>query len=136
MQKASANAVTHGAVTEKCLLAGGLKDRKMERWKDSQMEGRKDGRMESPKNEKPNTMSPRFCSKRWATINPDPLYVSNEDLFVFGIHSEIICFIFEFIDSIRRRVTPRVHKLSYLIFFRKLGKMSQNLSSAAVVIDA
>ena len=26
--------------------------------------------------------------------------------------------------------------LSYLIFFRKLGKMSQNLSSAAVVIGA
>ena len=28
------------------------------------------------------------------------------------------------------------HELSYLIFFRKLGKMSKNLSSAAVVIDA
>ena len=26
------------------------------------------------------------------------------------------------------------HEISYLIFFRKLGKMSQNLSSAAVVI--
>ena len=26
------------------------------------------------------------------------------------------------------------HKISYLIFFRKLGKMSENLSSAAVVI--
>ena len=26
--------------------------------------------------------------------------------------------------------------ISYLIFFRKLGKMSQNLSSAAVVIGA
>ena len=28
------------------------------------------------------------------------------------------------------------HEISYLIFFRKLGKMSQNLSSAAVVIAA
>ena len=28
------------------------------------------------------------------------------------------------------------HKISYLIFFRKLGKISQNLSSAAVVIGA
>ena len=28
------------------------------------------------------------------------------------------------------------HKISYLIFFRKLGKMSQNLSSAALVIGA
>ena len=28
------------------------------------------------------------------------------------------------------------HEISYLIFFRKLGKMSGNLSSAAVVIDA
>ena len=28
------------------------------------------------------------------------------------------------------------HKISYLIFFFKLGKMSQNLSSAAVLIDA
>ena len=28
------------------------------------------------------------------------------------------------------------HGISYLIFFRKLGKMSQNLSSAAVVIGA
>ena len=28
------------------------------------------------------------------------------------------------------------HEISYLIFFRKLGKISQNLSSAAVVIDA
>ena len=28
------------------------------------------------------------------------------------------------------------HEISYLIFFRKLGKMSQNLSSAAVVIGA
>ena len=27
------------------------------------------------------------------------------------------------------------HEISYLIFFFKLGKMSQNLSSAAVVID-
>ena len=27
------------------------------------------------------------------------------------------------------------HEISYLIFFRKLGKMYQNLSSAAVVID-
>ena len=26
------------------------------------------------------------------------------------------------------------HEISFLIFFRKLGKMSQNLSSAAVVI--
>ena len=26
------------------------------------------------------------------------------------------------------------HEISYLIFFRKFGKMSQNLSSAAVVI--
>ena len=89
----------------------------MERWKDRKMEGWKDRRMENQKNGKPNIMSPRFCSKRWATINPDPLYVSNEDLFVFGIHSEIISFIFEFINSIGRRVTPQVHKLSYLIFF-------------------
>ena len=28
------------------------------------------------------------------------------------------------------------HEISYLNFFRKLGKMSQNLSSAAVVIGA
>ena len=28
------------------------------------------------------------------------------------------------------------HEISYLIFFRKLGKMSENLSSAAVVIGA
>ena len=28
------------------------------------------------------------------------------------------------------------HEASYLIFFRKLGKMSQNLSSAAVVTGA
>ena len=28
------------------------------------------------------------------------------------------------------------HEISYLIFFRKLGKISQNLSSAAVVIEA
>ena len=28
------------------------------------------------------------------------------------------------------------HEISYLIFFRKFGKMSQNLSSAAVVIGA
>ena len=28
------------------------------------------------------------------------------------------------------------HEISYLIFYRKLGKMSQNLSSAAVVIGA
>ena len=28
------------------------------------------------------------------------------------------------------------HEISYLIFFRKLEKMSQNLSSAAVVIGA
>ena len=28
------------------------------------------------------------------------------------------------------------HEISYLIIFRKLGKMSQNLSSAAVVIGA
>ena len=28
------------------------------------------------------------------------------------------------------------HVISYLIFYRKLGKMSQNLSSAAVVIGA
>ena len=28
------------------------------------------------------------------------------------------------------------HEISYLIFFRKLRKMSQNLSSAAVVIGA
>ena len=28
------------------------------------------------------------------------------------------------------------HEISYFIFFRKLGKMSQNLSSAAVVIGA
>ena len=28
------------------------------------------------------------------------------------------------------------HEMSYLIFFRKFGKMLQNLSSAAIVIDA
>ena len=28
------------------------------------------------------------------------------------------------------------HEISYLIFIRRLGKMSQNLSSAAVVIEA
>ena len=28
------------------------------------------------------------------------------------------------------------HEISYLIFFRKLGKMSEHLSSAAVVIGA
>ena len=28
------------------------------------------------------------------------------------------------------------HKTSYLFYFQKLGKMSQNLSSAAVVIGA
>ena len=28
------------------------------------------------------------------------------------------------------------HEISYLIFFRKLGKMSQNLLAAAVVIGA
>ena len=28
------------------------------------------------------------------------------------------------------------HEISYLIFFQKLGKMTQNLSSAAVVIGA
>ena len=28
------------------------------------------------------------------------------------------------------------HEISYLIFFRKLGKVSQNLSSAAVVIGS
>ena len=28
------------------------------------------------------------------------------------------------------------HEISYLIFFQKLGKLSQNLSSAAVVIGA
>ena len=28
------------------------------------------------------------------------------------------------------------HEISYLIFFRKLGKVSPNLSSAAVVIGA
>ena len=28
------------------------------------------------------------------------------------------------------------HEISYLIFFRKLGKMLQNLSTAAVVIGA
>ena len=28
------------------------------------------------------------------------------------------------------------HEISFLIFFRKLGKMSRNLSSAAVVIGA
>ena len=28
------------------------------------------------------------------------------------------------------------HEIPYLIFFRKLGKMSENLSSAAVVIGA
>ena len=28
------------------------------------------------------------------------------------------------------------HEIAYLIFFRKLGKMSQNLSSAAFVIGA
>ena len=28
------------------------------------------------------------------------------------------------------------HEISYLIFFRKLGKISENLTSAAVVIGA
>ena len=28
------------------------------------------------------------------------------------------------------------HEISYLIFFQKLGKMSENMSSAAVVIGA
>ena len=28
------------------------------------------------------------------------------------------------------------HEISYLVFFRKLGKISQNLSSASVVIGA
>ena len=28
------------------------------------------------------------------------------------------------------------HEISYLIFFQKLGKMAQNVSSAAVVIGA
>ena len=30
----------------------------------------------------------------------------------------------------------RSHEISYLIFFQKKGKISQNLSSAAVMIDA
>ena len=34
------------------------------------------------------------------------------------------------------RLADDSHEISYLIFFRKLGKMSQNLSSAAVVIGA
>ena len=33
-----------------------------------------------------------------------------------------------------RLLTDDFHELSYLIFFRKLGKMFKNLSSAAVVI--
>ena len=33
-------------------------------------------------------------------------------------------------------LTDKSHEISYLIFFRKLRKMSQNLSSAAVVIGA
>ena len=32
------------------------------------------------------------------------------------------------------RIVCDSHEISYLIFFRKLGKMSQNLSSAAVLI--
>ena len=35
-----------------------------------------------------------------------------------------------------RLLADDFHEISYLIFFRKLGKMSQNLSSAAVVIGA
>ena len=34
----------------------------------------------------------------------------------------------------KRLLADDSHEISYLIFFRKLGKMSQNLSSAAVVI--
>ena len=32
-------------------------------------------------------------------------------------------------------LTDDSHEISYLIFFRKLGKLSENLPSAAVVID-
>ena len=35
-----------------------------------------------------------------------------------------------------RLLADNSHEISCLIFFRKLGKMSQNLSSVAVVIDA
>ena len=35
-----------------------------------------------------------------------------------------------------RLLADNSHEISYLIFFRKLEKMSQNLSSAAVVIGA
>ena len=35
-----------------------------------------------------------------------------------------------------RLLADNSHKISNLILFRKLGKMSQNLSSAAVVIGA
>ena len=35
-----------------------------------------------------------------------------------------------------RLLADNSHEISYLIFFRKLGKMSQNLSSATVVIGA
>ena len=35
-----------------------------------------------------------------------------------------------------RLLADHSHEIAYLIFFGKLGKMSQNVSSAAVVIDA
>ena len=35
-----------------------------------------------------------------------------------------------------RLLADNSHEISYLIFLRKLGKMSQNLSSAAFVIGA
>ena len=37
---------------------------------------------------------------------------------------------------VNRLLADDSHEISYLIFFHKLGKMSQNLSSAAVVIGA
>ena len=40
------------------------------------------------------------------------------------------------IFHVNRLLADVSHEISYLIFFRKLGKMSQNLSSAAVVIGA
>ena len=35
-----------------------------------------------------------------------------------------------------RLLADNFHEISYLLFFRKLGNMSQNMSSAAVVIGA
>ena len=39
-------------------------------------------------------------------------------------------------SEITNKATDDSHEISYLIFFFKLGKMSQNLSSVAVLIGA